>query len=167
MSFQELVTIAPWTFIAQICNLLIQMYLIKRFLFKPVQEILAKRKAMADAQVSDAEKAKNEALELKSSYEKAMANAKAEAGEIVQNATRAASEKSDAMLEEAAKEVARMKTQAEADIAQEKKKAVNELKNEIGGIAMEIASEVVEREINDKDHAALIEKFIRNVGEAS
>ena len=36
MSFQSLVELAPWTTIAQICNLLLQMYLFKRFLFKPI-----------------------------------------------------------------------------------------------------------------------------------
>ena len=54
-----------------------------------------------------------------------------------------------------------------SDIAQEKKKAVNDLKNEIGGIAMEIASKVVEREISERDHQALIDEFIENVGDAS
>ena len=49
MQVQELVGIIPWTFVAQICNLFIQMYLIKRFLFKPVHEILEKRRASAYA----------------------------------------------------------------------------------------------------------------------
>ena len=49
MQVQELVGIVPWTFVAQICNLFIQVYLIKKFLFKPVNEILAKRRARADA----------------------------------------------------------------------------------------------------------------------
>ena len=40
MQVQELVGIVPWTFIAQICNLFIQMYLIKRFLFKPINDCL-------------------------------------------------------------------------------------------------------------------------------
>ena len=47
------------------------------------------------------------------------------------------------------------------------KKAVNEVKDEIGGIAMEIASKVVEREISEADHKDLIDEFIKNVGEAS
>ena len=47
------------------------------------------------------------------------------------------------------------------------KKAVNEVKDEIGGIAMEIESKVVEREISEKDHKDLIDEFIKNVGEAS
>lgn len=60
-----------------------------------------------------------------------------------------------------------MKQKAEADIAQQRKKAVNEVKDEIGGIAMEIASKVVEREIQQADHQELIDSFIQNVGEAS
>ena len=51
MQTQELVTIRPWTFRAQILNLFIQMYLIKRFLFKPINAMLDKRKAMADAEI--------------------------------------------------------------------------------------------------------------------
>ena len=61
MQVQELVGIVPWTFIAQICNLFIQVYLIKRFLFKPINEMLEKRRAMADAEIQDAVKAKDEA----------------------------------------------------------------------------------------------------------
>ena len=132
MQTQELVTIIPWTFIAQILNLFIQMYLIKRFLFKPINAMLDKRKAMADAEIQQARREKNEAMTLKSSYENSLTQAK-----------------------------------AEADILQEKKKAVNDIKNEIGGIAMEIAGKVVEREINEEDHKKLIDEFIENVGEAS
>ena len=47
------------------------------------------------------------------------------------------------------------------------RKQFNDLKNEIGGIAVDIAGKVVEREINEADHQALIDEFIRNVGDAS
>ena len=50
---------------------------------------------------------------------------------------------------------------ADADAAKQN------LKNEIGGMAVEIAGKVVEREINEADHQALIDEFIRNVGDAS
>ena len=53
------------------------------------------------------------------------------------------------------------------DIVQEKRKAVNELKDEIGGIAMEIAGKVIEREVNEKDHAKLIDDFISQVDETA
>ena len=70
MQVQELVGIVPWNFIATICNLFIQVYLIKRFLFKPINEMLEKRKAKADAQIQDAVKAKEEAQAMKAEYEK-------------------------------------------------------------------------------------------------
>lgn len=70
MQVQDLVTIVPWNFIATILNLFIQVYLIKRFLFKPINEMLEKRKAKADAQIQDAVKAKDEALAMKEEYEK-------------------------------------------------------------------------------------------------
>ena len=163
MQTQDLVTIIPWTFIAQILNLFIQMYLIKRFLFKPINAMLDKRKAMADAEIQQARREKNEAMTLKSSYENSLTQAKA----ILQNAQKDAAARSEAIINDAQSQAANLKAKAEADILQEKKKAVNDIKNEIGGIAMEIAGKVVEREINEEDHKKLIDEFIENVGEAS
>lgn len=167
MQVQELVGIVPWTFIAQICNLFLQVYLIKRFLFKPINNILAKRKEMADAQIQDAVKAREEAEAMKSQYEQDMIQAKNKANEIVVSAQRTASAQSEELLREASRQAAAMKNKAEADIEQEKRKAVNEIKDEIGGMAMEIAGKVIEREISEEDHAKLIDDFIANVGETS
>lgn len=167
MQVQELVTIVPWNFVATICNLFIQVYLIKRFLFKPINEMLEKRKAKADAEIQDAAKAKEEMLSMKSEYEESMQNAKNKANEIVMSAQKTAAIQSEEMLREASQQAAAMKEKAEKDIAQEKRKAVNEVKGEIGGMAMEIAGKVIEREINEEDHTKLIDEFIANVGEAS
>lgn len=167
MQVQDLVTIVPWNFIATILNLFIQVYLIKRFLFKPINEMLEKRRAKADAQIQDAVKAKDEALAMKEEYEKNMQDAKNKANEILTTAQKTAAVQSEEMLKDAALQAAAMKEKAEADIAQEKRKAVNEIKGEIGGMAMEIAGKVIEREIREEDHAKLIDEFITNVGEAS
>jgi F-type H+-transporting ATPase subunit b len=85
----------------------------------------------------------------------------------VADAQKTATARSEELLSEARAQATALKQKAEADIEQEKKKAVNEIKDEIGGIAMEIASKVVEREISENDHKDLIDEFIRNVGEAS
>lgn len=167
MEVQELVSIVPWTFIAMICNLFIQVYLIKRFLFKPINAMLEKRKALADAQIQDAVKAKDEAEAMKAEYEQNMQEAKAKAGEILATAQKTATLQSEEMLRDASQQAAALKAKAESDIAQEKRKAVNEIKDEIGGMAMEIAGKVIEREISEEDHAKLIDDFIANVGETS
>ena len=154
MQVQELVGIIPWTFVAQICNLFIQMYLIKRFLFKPVHEILAEET-----------KAKAEAI--RAEYERNMQDARQKANEILDSARNTAAIQSEKILKEAQDQTFAMKNKAEKEIAQEKKKAVNEVKGEIGDMAVEIAGKVIEREINEKDHEKLIDEFISNVGEVS
>ena len=164
MEVQGLVGLVPWTFVFQIANLFLQVYLIKRFLFKPINEMLEKRRAMADAEIQDAIKAKEEAQAIKTEYELNMQEARNKANEILVTAQKTATLQSEEMLKEATEQVTAMKAKAESDIAQEKRKAVNEIKGEIGGIAMEIAGKVIEREISEEDHAKLIDEFIANVG---
>ena len=164
---QDLVTIDPWTLIAQLLNLFIQVMLIKKFLFKPVKEVLAKRKAAADAEIADATKAKEEAESLKSEYEESMKQARDKANDILNTAQKSASQQSEEIIREANAQAVSIKAKAERDIEQERRKAVNEIKDEIGDMAMEIAGKVIGREINSSDHEKLIDDFINKVGEES
>ena len=165
--YQALITLDGWTFLAQICNLMIQLLIFKKFLLKPVRQVIADRKAKADSEIADAQKLRTEAEAMKAEYEQNLQNARTEANQIVAAAQKTATARSEEIVGEARAQAAALKQKAEADIAQERKKAVNEVKDEIGGIAMEIASKVVEREISEKDHKDLIDEFIKNVGEAS
>lgn len=165
--YQALITLDGWTFLAQICNLMIQLVIFKKFLLKPIKQVIADRKVKADSEIADAQKLRTEAEAMKAEYEQNLQNARTEANQIVTAAQKTATARSEEIVGEARAQAAALKQKAEADIAQERKKAVNEVKDEIGGIAMEIASKVVEREISEKDHKDLIDEFIKNVGEAS
>ncbi len=165
--YQALITLDGWTFLAQVCNLMIQLVIFKKLLLNPVKKVSAERKAKADSQIADAEKLRTEAEAMKAEYEQNLQNARTEANQIVAAAQKTAAARSEELLGEARAQAAALKQKAEADIAQERKKAVNEVKDEIGGMAMEIASKVVEREIKETDHQDLIDEFIKNVGEAS
>ena len=165
--YQALITLDGWTFLAQICNLMIQLVIFKKFLLKPIKQVIADRKAKADSEIADAQKLRTEAEAMKAEYEQNLQNARTEANQIVAAAQKTATARSEEIVGEARAQAAALKQKAEADIAQERKKAVNEVKDEIGGIAMEIASKVVEREIREEDHRDLIDEFIKNVGEAS
>lgn len=165
--YQALITLDGWTFLAQVCNLMIQLVIFKKLLLNPVKKVIAERKAKADSQIADAEKLRTEAEAMKVEYEQNLQNARTEANQIVAAAQKTAAARSEELLGEARAQAAALKQKAEADIAQERKKAVNEVKDEIGGMAMEIASKVVEREIKETDHQDLIDEFIKNVGEAS
>ena len=123
MESQQLVTIIPWTFIAQILNLFIQVYLIKRFLFKPINEVLQKRQKLADQNIEEAKKAKEDAEAVKAEYESSMSNARAEAGRIIEDAKKDAGIRAEEMIKEAQAEASSIKAKAEADIRLERKKA--------------------------------------------
>ena len=165
--YQALITLDGWTFLAQICNLMIQLVIFKKFLLKPIKQVIADRKAKADSEIADAQKLRTEAEAMKAEYEQNLQNARTEANQIVTAAQKTATARSEEIVGEARAQAAALKQKAEADIAQERKKAVNEVKDEIGGMAMEIASKVVERVIREADHKDLIDEFIKNVGEAS
>ena len=165
--YQALITLDGWTVRAQICNLMIQLLIFKKFLLNLVKKVIAERKAKADSQIADAAKLRTEAEAMKAVYEQNLQNARAEANQIVARAQKTATARGEEIVGEARAQAAALKQKAEADIAQERKKAVNEAKDEIGGMAMEIASNVVGREISEKDHKDLIDEFIKNVGEAS
>ena len=76
---QELVGIVPWTFVAQICNLFLTVFLVKKFLFDRINKVVEERKQMADSQIADATKAKEEAKTMRDQYEASISNAKDEA----------------------------------------------------------------------------------------
>ena len=162
---QDLVDIAPWTIIAQICNLLLQMYLFKRVLFEPVKKIVKKRQDEVDGIYNSAEAADEQAQRAKSEYEAKLTSAKNEAAEILQTATVDAQQRSEQIVGEAKRDAA-IKAKAAADIEQERRKALNEVKDDISSIAIDIAEKVVEKEINAEDQQALIEDFIQKMGES-
>ena len=162
MSFQSLVELAPWTTIAPICNLLLQMYLFKRFLFKPIKNILTKRQEEIDGLYDAANTARSEAEQSKEDYERHLATAQDEAAEITARAAKAAQTRADELVSSAKAEAASIR-----DIQLERKKAVNDMKNEISDLAVEIAGKVAEKEIDEKAHEALIGKFIDELGDPS
>lgn len=167
MDTQALVTIVPSTFILTILNLFIQMFLMKKFLFKPIRRVLEERQKRADQNIRAAEQEKAEAEAVKAEYTKNMAQAREEAAGILERAKQDALQQADALLASARTEAQSLKTKAENDIRQEKKRVLNEAKDEIGGLAMDIAGRVIEREVHEADHRALIDDFLQKVEDAS
>lgn len=165
--FESFVGINPWTALFTFCNMLITFSVLKHFLFEPVKKMIDDRQNEIDTMYADADAAKQKAAALESEYQAHLQSIKDERDAMLREATRRAQKREEEIVGEAKTEAANIRTAAEADIAQERKKAVNDLKNEIGGMAVEIAGKVVEREIKQQDHQALIDEFIQNVGDAS
>ena len=163
--YQSLVTVNPVTLIAQICNLFIQLLVVKIFFLDKIKAILDQRREAADKQITEAETAKSEALAIKKTYEQNMLEAKAKADDLLLTAQRTANSRSEEIIAQAQQQAAQIKSKAAADIALEKKKALNEAKNEISDLAMVIAGKVVARELNAGDQADMIDRFIDELGD--
>ena len=163
----SLVGVVPWEFIAQIANLLIQAALFKKFLFKPVQGIIAKRRGEVNAIYGEAEAARTAANEEKAEYERLIREARIEAGQLVKTASENAEARAVQVLQSAQQEAAGIKEKAFAEIDREKKKAVNEIKDNISGMVVALAEKVVEMEINADDQQALIDQFMKEMGESA
>ena len=163
--YQSLVTVNPVTLIAQICNLFIQLLIVKIFFLDKIKAILDQRREAADKQITEAENAKSEALAIKQTYEQNMLEAKAKADDLLMTAQRTANSRSEEIISQAQQQAAQIKSKDAADIELEKKKAINEAKNEISDLAMAIAGKVVARELNAGDQADMIDRFIDELGD--
>ena len=163
--YQSLVTVNPVTLIAQICNLFIQLLIVKIFFLDKIKAIIDQRREAADKQITEAETAKSEALAIKQTYEQNMLEAKAKADDLLMTAQRTANSRSEEIIAQAQQQAAQIKSKAAADIELEKKKAINEAKNEISDLAMAIAGKVVARELNAGDQADMIDRFIDELGD--
>lgn len=163
--YQSLVTVNPVTLIAQICNLFIQLLIVKIFFLDKIKAVLDKRRETADKQIADAEAAKSEAVAIKQTYEENMRQAKTKADDMILSAQKTAAQRSEEIISQAQKQAAQIKTKAASDIEMEKKKAINEAKNEISELAMAIAGKVVARELNDADQDGMIDRFIEELGD--
>ena len=163
--YQSLVSVNPITLIAAICNLFIQLFVFKKFFWDKVLAVIDARREAADKEITEAEDAKAEALAIKQTYEQNMLQARAQADQILQNAQKSAAARSEEIIGQAQQQAVQIKAKASADIAQEKKKALNDAKDEISGISMAIAEKVVERQLNAADQQKLIDQFINELGD--
>ena len=163
--YQSLVTVNPVTLIAQICNLFITLAVVKIFFLDKIKAILDQRREAADKEITDAQAAKAEALVIKETYEKNMLEAKQQASTILERAQKTAVTRGEEIIRQANEEAAAILDKAAADIELEKKKAINDAKDEISELAMAIAEKVVEREFGESDQSALISSFIDELGD--
>lgn len=165
MGFEELLGVNPWTALFTLANTVALFLVAKKYLFGPVMNMIQDRQNEISGMYADAETAKAEAQALQSEYQLKMEGAVEESQRLVKEAVARGQSREEEILRQANREAAAILDKATADIAQEKKKAINDAKDEISGIAIAIANKVVCREINEKDQADLVDSFISELGD--
>lgn len=161
----EFLNINFFTALFTLINTVALFYVLKIFLFKPVMKMIADRQQEIDDMYADADKAKDDAAQLKCEYEEKLSNAVETGERMVKEAVARGRSREEEILRQANEEAAAILNKASADIAQEKKKAINDAKDEISDMAMAIAGKVVGRVLDAKDQAQLVDRFIEELGE--
>ena len=163
--FQSFIGVDFWTALFTLLNFLAVLLVGKKFLWGPVMKMIQDRQKEIDDMYSDADNARVSAKAMEDEYKQKLSAAMETGERIVKDATARGQAKEEEILRQANAEASRMLSKAEADIAMEKKKAINDAKDEISGMAMAIAEKVVGRELTAADQSQLIDAFINELGD--
>jgi F-type H+-transporting ATPase subunit b len=163
--FEELLGVNPWTALFTLLNTLTIYFVAKKFLFGPVMKIIAERQQEIDKMYADAGSAKEQAEAMRCEYQGRLTDAQATSDRIVRDAVARGQAREEAIVQQAQNEAAAILDKAAADIRLEKKKAMNDAKNEISEMALAIAGKVVGRELNAADQSSLVDSFIAELGD--
>ena len=163
--FESFIGVNFWTALFVLLNTLALFFVAKKFLFVPVKELIDSRQHEVDEMYAAAADAKNNALAMQTEYQQKLAAAQATSERLVKEAVSRGQSREEEILRQANAEADAIRAKAAADIAQEKKKAINDAKDEISGIALAIAGKVVGRELTVSDQSALVDAFIDGLGD--
>ena len=163
--FQSFVGVDFWTALFALLNFLTILIVGTKLLWKPVMKIIKDRQQEIDELYNNANTAKTSAEALEAEYQQKLAVATETGDRIVKEAVARGQAREEEILRQANADAAAILDKASADIAMEKKKAINDAKDEISEIAMAIAGKVVGRQLTQEDHSALVDAFIDELGD--
>lgn len=140
------------------------LFILTKFAWKPIMKGIHAREETIEKALLAASEAKKDMLKLQASNEQLMRDAKEERDALMRDARKM----KEAILEEArnkgAEESARIIASARENIQFEKMAAINELKNQIASISVEIAEKLIGKELEDKKQQQLLtEKLLEQV----
>ena len=162
---QGFISFDTWTALFILLNTVTMFLVLKHYLFQPVLKMIQERQDEIDNMYDEADKAKASADALQAEYQQKLAVAADTSERIVKEAMARGQSREEEIIRQANAEAAAIMDKAAADIAQEKKKAINDAKDEISGMAMAIAEKVVGRELKTEDQNKLFDEFLSELGE--
>lgn len=163
--FESFIGVNFWTALFVLLNTIALFIVLKKYLFVPVMKMIEDRQKEIDDMYSDAGSARSNALALEAEYKEKLLAATETGERLVKEAVARGQSREEEIIREANAEANAIREKAAADIAMEKRKAINDAKDEISGMAMAIAGKVVERELTAADQDKLVDQFINALGD--
>jgi F-type H+-transporting ATPase subunit b len=153
------------TFLFQMVNFIVLLFILKRLLYKPVREIIEKRRALIEKTVQDAEKTKLDALELREKYQKEMDQLKDVRGQTLERLQQEVMEEKKKMLRTAEEEAGRVIEREKAIFDTEKKRLQTELKDEAVDTACVLAEHLLKDLSDEELHKAIFRRLLKGLEE--
>ena len=153
--------ILPLDIVQHVLCLLILIFFMTTLVYNPVINFINNRKSSVEATVKENEKLSAEVKEIKENADKIVEEARKKAEFISFEATKEAETKSKEILAEAKKKSNDIIEQGKKEIANQKAKLEAEVKAEVGGLAVEIASKILEREVSAEDNQKVIDECLK------
>jgi F-type H+-transporting ATPase subunit b len=140
-------------------------FLLNKYAFGPLFSVMEKRRELVQQQLSEAAQTREQATAFVEEQKAALQQARKEAYDIIEQSKQTSSKQAAQMLEQAKDEASRLKDEAVRDIQNEKNRAVEQLRSEVGAVSVKIASKLIEKEVSEEGvQGELVDKYLKEVG---
>lgn len=143
------------TFIAQVLNFLVLVFVLAKFAYKPLMKVMEERKNKIAGALENAEQARIDAEGIKAEYAAKLAAARQEAQAIIDNARKTAQTAHDKILADTKAEQDQIVKTAKEAIALEKKQALSEIRAHVINLSLVAASKIVEQKLGSEEDKKL------------
>jgi F-type H+-transporting ATPase subunit b len=164
--YQDLLTI-NWNLLFSLITVVVLVLILKKFFFEKVHQFMEARQQQVVNTLEEAQTTREEAQQKLEEYEAQMAFAESEKREIIKKAMQEAQAQAGAVLETASKEAGQVREQTRREIERDKMIAKKELQREIGDMAVLAAGKIIGEELNPKRQAEVVEKIIEEAEDSS
>jgi len=158
-----LVTPSPGLMIWTLIAFGISMAVLRKLAFPRIQEQLDKRRLAIEESIDSAERTKQEADQLLEEYRARLKEAREQAEDIVTRARKAAESLQDETKEQAQKQREELMATTRRDIENETRRALDEIRKEVGNLTLIATEKVTRKSLDDDDHRRLIEEALSEV----
>jgi F-type H+-transporting ATPase subunit b len=148
-------------------NIFILFFALSYLLFNPVRDALERRKQKIAGELKNAADDKEAAHAMKEEYEARLQEVKKEAEAILEDARKRAKQREAEIIAEAREEADRIVIRGNRDVELERKKALDDMKEQIISIASLMAGKVVAASIDTTVQDALIDETLKEMGEST
>lgn len=151
------------TLIGQMITFLILVWFTMKYVWPPVINAMQERQARISEGLAAAERGSEQLQKSQEEADKILRDARGQAQEIIAQANRRSTEMVEQAKAEAREEGERLLRAAEAEIEQERIRAREQLRQEVGKIAVLGARRVLEREIDEQSHKDLLDDLVAQI----